>query len=114
MGMYTDPNHIHTSDPGKIEGNVVFTYLDIFDENKKEVAKLKEQYQRGGLGDVEIKKRLIDILENVISPIRTRRREFAKKPEYVEKLLREGTEKTQVIAKETMKKVREVIKINYF
>lgn len=114
MDMYTDPNHIYASDPGKIEGNVVFTYLDIFDEDKEEVEKLKEQYRRGGLGDVKIKKRLIDILENVISPIRTRRQEFAKKPEYVEKLLREGTEKTQVIAKETMKKVREAIKINYF
>ncbi|PJA47404.1 hypothetical protein CO172_01635 [Candidatus Uhrbacteria bacterium CG_4_9_14_3_um_filter_36_7] len=114
MDMYTDPNHIHASDPGKIEGNVVFTYLDIFDEDKEELKKIKEQYRRGGLGDVEIKNRLINILKNVISPIRIRRQEFAKKPEYIEKILREGTEKTQVIAKETMKKVREVIKINYF
>ena len=114
MMMYTDPNHIHASDKGKIEGNIVFTYLDIFDPEKSEVEKLKEHYKRGGLGDVEIKKRLIGVLENVISPIRIKRRELAKSPEFIEKLLREGTEKTRAVAKETMKKVREVIRINYF
>lgn len=114
MMMYTDPDHIHVTDPGKIEGNVVFTYLDIFDPEKSEVEKLKEQYQRGGLGDVVIKKRLIEVLENTLAPIRTRRSEFAKDPEFVENLLREGTKKTQTIAKETMRRVRKVIKIDYF
>lgn len=114
MMMYTDPGHIHANDPGKIEGNVVFTYLDIFDPEKGKVKKLKEHYRCGGLGDVEIKKRLIVVLGNVIAPIRTKRREFAKNPEFVEKLLREGTEKTRKVAKETMRKVREVIKIDYF
>ena len=71
--MYTDPNHIHVSDPGKVEGNVVFTYLDIFDPDKDQVAKLKEQYQHGGLGDVKIKRYLIDVMEAVLEPIRTRR-----------------------------------------
>jgi len=114
MMMYTDPNHIHIDDPGKVNKNVVFTYLDIFDTDKKEVEKLKEHYKNGGLGDVEIKKRLINVLENVIAPIRNKREEFAKNPEFIDKLLREGTEKAREVAKETMRKVREVIKINYF
>ncbi len=114
MMMYTDPNHIHTNDLGKIEGNVVFTYLDIFDLEKTEVEKLKERYKRGGLGDVEIKKRLIGVLENIISPIRTKRKEFEKKDKFVENLLREGTEKTREVARQTMKKVREAVRINYF
>lgn len=114
MMMYTDSGHIHVNDPGKIEGNVVFTYLNIFDQKKSEVEKLKEHYRRGGLGDVEIKKRLIGVLENVIAPIRTKRREFTENPEFIEKLLREGTAKTRKVAKETMRKVREVIKIDYF
>jgi len=114
MSMYTDPNHIHASDSGKVEGNVVFIYLDVFDSDKTEVEKLKEQYRRGGLGDVEVKKRLIGVLEEVIAPIRTRRREFAQNPEFVENLLREGTEETKKIAKRTMQKVRGATKINYF
>lgn len=114
MMMYTDPDHIHINDPGKIEGNAVFTYLDVFDPNKNKVEKLKEHYKKGGLGDVEIKKRLIDVLENVIAPIRARRSEFAKNPEIVEKILCEGTDKTKKIAKEMMKKIREAVKINYF
>jgi len=91
MDMYTDPNHIHVEDKGQVEGNVVFTYLDIFDENKKEVAELKEQYKKGGLGDVVIKKRLIEVLEKLIKPIREKREELAKNPEAVMKILKEGT-----------------------
>jgi len=114
MMMYTDPGHIHLSDPGKVKGNVVFTYLDAFDTDKEEVEKLKREYKHGGLGDVEIKKRLITVLENIISPIRTKRRELANNPELVMEMLRDGTEKTRKIAKETMRKVREAIKIDYF
>lgn len=114
MMMYTDPNHIHADNPGKVEKNVVFTYLDIFDPDKAEVKKLQQHYRRGGLGDVVIKKRLIGILENVIAPIRIRRREFAKNPEYVMEILRDGTRKTREAAKETMRKVREAVKLNYF
>ncbi|MDP1689090.1 MAG: tryptophan--tRNA ligase [bacterium] len=114
MMMYTDPNHIRANNPGKVEGNVVFTYLDIFDLNKIEVEKLKAQYRLGGLGDVEVKKLLIDILENIIAPIRGRREELAKNPKFIENLLQEGTEKARAIAKTTMKKVREKIKIDYF
>jgi len=114
MNMYTDPGHIHVEDAGKVEGNVVFTYLDIFDENKKEVAELKKQYQKGGLGDVVIKKRLIEVLEKTIAPIRQRREELAQNPEVVMEILKEGTEKAREVAKETMRKVRQAVRIDYF
>jgi len=73
MQMYTDPDHIRVSDPGKVEGNTVFTYLDIFDPDTQEVAQLKQQYQKGGLGDVVLKKRLIEVLNAFLDPIRERR-----------------------------------------
>lgn len=114
MNMYTDPNHIHIEDKGKIEGNVVFAYLDIFDSNKEEIILLKDKYKTGGLGDVEIKKRLINVLEKVISPIREKRGELALNPEILNSILEEGTNKMRVIAKETMIEVRKAMKINYF
>lgn len=114
MSMYTDPNHIHVTDPGTVEGNVVFTYLDIFDPDKNEVENLKEQYKKGGLGDVVIKKRLIEVLEKVINPIRSNREELAKNPEKVMKILEEGTQKARIVAKETMAEVKTALKINYF
>jgi len=114
MNMYTDPNHIHVEDSGKVEGNVVFSYLDIFDTNKKDLEDLKEQYRKGGLGDVVIKKRLIHILENIISPIREKREELAKDPDKIMKILEEGTNKARIIAQETMAEVRKVMRINYF
>lgn len=114
MNMYTDPLHIHVEDPGKVEGNVVFTYLDIFDTNRAEIDELKKQYRKGGLGDVVIKKRLIDILENLISPIRTKREELAKNPDEVMKILEEGTKKARLVAQETMAEVKKAMKINYF
>lgn len=113
MSMYTDPDHIKVSDPGKVEGNVVFTYLDIFDPNKDEVAALKEHYQKGGLGDVVLKKRLIDVLENLLGPIRARRQELAKDPNYVMRVLLEGTDKTLRIAEQTMYDVRKVMQLDY-
>lgn len=114
MNMYTDPDHIHVEDKGKVEGNVVFTYLDIFDNNKNELLELKKQYINGGLGDVVIKKRLIEILENIIKPIREKREEFAKNSKEVMKILEEGTKRARVVAKETMAEVKKVMKINYF
>jgi len=114
MNMYTDPNHIHVEDKGKIEGNVVFTYLDIFDPDKKEVTELKKKYQQGGLGDVVIKKRLIEILENIISPIRDKRQELSKDRDAIMKILEDGTQKAREIAKETMVEVKKAMKINYF
>jgi tryptophanyl-tRNA synthetase len=114
MNMYTDPGHIHIEDAGKVEGNVVFTYLDIFDGDKEEVEKLKEQYRKGGLGDVVIKKRLIEVLEKVIEPIRSKREDFAKNPEMVMNILKEGSEKAREIARYTMIEVKKAIKIDYF
>ena len=114
MDMYTDPNHIHVNDPGKVEGNVVFKYLDIFDENKNEVLELKKQYEQGGLGDVVIKKRLIEVLEKIIAPIREKREELAQDPKAVMKILEDGTKHAREIAKETMAEVRKALKIDYF
>jgi tryptophanyl-tRNA synthetase len=114
MSMYTDPKHLHVSDPGSVEGNVVFMYLDIFDHNKDEVAELKAHYQRGGLGDVAIKKRLNNLLQDLIAPIRTRRAVFAQDRAAVMQLLHEGTLRTRQAAAKTMVAVREAMQINYF
>lgn len=114
MGMYTDANHIRVSDPGQVEGNVVFMYLDIFDPNKEEVQTLKEQYQKGGLGDVVLKKRLTTVLNDFLEPIRVRRQEWAKDKAAVMEILHKGTIATQKVAEQTMHEVREVMKLNYF
>lgn len=114
MKMYTDANHIRVSDPGKVEGNVVFTYLDIFDKHKAEVAELKAHYQRGGLGDVTIKKRLITVINDMLEPIRKRRAEFAQDPHAVMNILKEGTQIAQEVAERTMEDVRKVMHLNYF
>jgi len=114
MSMYTDPGHLKVSDPGKIEGNVVFTYLDIFDPNKTEVQELKSHYQKGGLGDVVLKKRLNTILQDLLAPIRTRRQEFAQDPASVLAMLHDGTQRTRAVAAQTMDRVRKAMKINYF
>ena len=114
MNMYTDANHVRVSDPGKIEGNVVFTYLDIFDHNKNEVEELKAHYQRGGLGDVVLKKRLITVLNDLLEPVRQRRQEFAKDPKAVMSILHAGTQEAQKVAEQTMADVRRVMHLNYF
>lgn len=113
MSMYTDPNHVRVEDPGKIEGNVVFNYLDIFDPRKDEIQELKNHYQRGGLGDVKLKRRLIEVLETLIAPIRTRRQEFAKDPRFVMDILLQGSQKTLTVAEQTMKEVRQAVRLNY-
>lgn len=114
MSMYTDPNHVRVSDPGKIEGNVVFMYLDLFDPHKQEIAELKAHYQRGGLGDVVLKKRLTTVLNDMIEPIRTKRKELEKDPAGVMQILKEGTEKAAEVAEQTMRDVKEVVHLNYF
>ncbi len=113
MSMYTDPGHVHVNDPGKIEGNVVFTFLDEFDPDKDEVAALKAHYQRGGLGDVKLKERLIDVLNTFLDPIRTRRAEFAKDPGVVMKIVLDGTKKTYAVAEQTMHDVRKAMYLDY-
>ena len=114
MSMYTDPNHIHVEDPGKVEGNMVFTYLDIFDKDKDKVAELKAEYQKGGLGDVKIKRYLNEVLEAELGPIRARREEFAKDIPAVYAMLKEGSEKANEVANKTLEEVRRAIGVNYF
>ena len=114
MSMYTDPNHIHVEDPGQIEGNTVFTYLDVFDPDKDKVAELKEQYQKGGLGDVKIKRYLNQVLENELAPIRERREKYAQDIDSVYEMLEEGSKKANEKANETLKQVRDAIGLNYF
>lgn len=112
FSMYTDPDHIKVSDPGKVEGNVVFTYLDTFHENKDEVAELKARYRKGGLGDVPIKGLLNDTLQNLLKPIRERRAGL-RRQDLVE-ICAEGTRKAKQIADQTAEEVREAIGINFF
>lgn len=112
--MYTDPKHIHVNDPGAIEGNTVFTYLDIFDPNRKEVLYLKERYRKGGLGDVELKNRLTEILENIIRPIREKREVYARNPKMVMRMLATGTKRARQRALQTTESVRSAMRIDYF
>ncbi|MGJ1030561.1 tryptophan--tRNA ligase [Enterococcus gallinarum] len=114
MSMYTDPNHIHVADPGQVEGNMVFTYLDVFGKDLEKIAVLKEHYRQGGLGDVKIKRYLIDVLEEEFAPIRQRREEFAKDPAEVMNLLKKGSEKAEQVAAQTLAEVKEAMGINYF
>ncbi|MFT8425453.1 MAG: tryptophan--tRNA ligase [Liquorilactobacillus sp.] len=114
MSMYTDPTHIHVEDPGKIDGNMVFTYLDIFDKDKEKVAQLKQEYQAGGLGDVKIKRYLNEVLETKFGPIRERRAEFAKDIPAVYDILKEGSARANAVAEQTLSEVRAAIGVNYF
>ncbi|MBF7683038.1 tryptophan--tRNA ligase [Acinetobacter sp. B5B] len=104
--MYTDPNHLRVEDPGQVEGNIVFAYLDAFDPNKEEVEELKAHYRRGGLGDGTVKKRLEAVLKELIEPIRDRRNELAKDPDYIIDVLKAGTEKCQIITQNTLNEVK--------
>ena len=114
MSMYTDPTHIKVEDPGHIEGNTVFTYLDAFAEDKEKVEEMKEQYQKGGLGDMKVKRYLNEVLQAELEPIRNRRIEYSKDEEQVYQMLKEGSEKARAVAAQTLKEVRDAIGINYF
>ncbi len=114
MSMYTDPNHIHVEDPGNVEGNMVFTYLDVFGEEKAYIEELKNHYRQGGLGDVKIKRYLIDVLEATFGPIRARREELAKDPEYVISVLQQGSEKAREVSAQTLSEVKQAMGIQYF
>lgn len=114
LSMYTDPTHLHIEDPGKIEGNIVFTYLDIFDQDKNKVEELKEHYQRGGLGDVTVKKYLFEVLDNLLLPIRNRRIEFAKNSDYVMRILKDGTNDVLEVADQTLGQVKKSMLLDYF
>ena len=114
MSMYTDPNHIHVEDPGKVEGNTVFTYLDVFDPDKDKVAELKAEHQKGGLGDVKIKRYLNKVLEAELAPIRERREKYAQDEDAIYEMLLEGSKKANTVANETLEQVRDAIGLNYF
>ncbi len=114
MSMYTDPNHIRVEDPGCVEGNTVFTYLDAFCKDKEHLEELKAHYRRGGLGDVKIKRYLNEVLEEELAPIRERRLELEENKEYLYEVLRKGSEKARAVAAQTLKEVREAMGIEYF
>jgi tryptophanyl-tRNA synthetase len=105
--MFTDPAHLRIDDPGQVDGNVVFTYLDAFDDDRAALEELKAQYRRGGLGDSKIKRRLEDILQALIGPIRERRAHLAKDPAYVLDVVRRGTEKARSRTEATKREVIE-------
>ena len=112
--MYTDPTRIHSTDPGHLEGNPVFTYLDAFgsEEDDKQVANYKEKYREGKIGDVEVKKFLAEVLNKFLVPIRKRRSEFEKQPDFVGKLLTEGTEKARGEATRTLDLVKKAVRLS--
>ena len=112
--MYTDPNHLRVEDPGQVEGNIVFTYLDAFDPNKEEVEELKAHYRRGGLGDGTVKKRLEGVLKELITPIRERRMELAKDPDYIMDILKTGTDKCRDITQQTLDEVKSGLGVFHF
>ena len=103
--MYTDPGHIRVDDPGRVEGNAVFAFLDAFDPEVGEVMKLKEHYQRGGLGDMKLKNRLDGILQEVLRPIRERREKLASDPGYILDIIRAGTDKSRETTEQTKREI---------
>ena len=122
MSMYTDPNHIKVEDPGKVEGNMVFTYLDVFssDEQIKKysdfntLSDLKNKYKSGGLGDVVIKKILYNVLEEILTPIREKRKYYEENIDKVYEILKEGTLTANEKANKTLEEVKKALMINYF
>ena len=123
MSMYTDPDHLKITDPGKVEGNCVFTYLDAFSRPEhfakylpeyENLDALKDHYRRGGLGDVKCKKLLIAVLEEMLEPIRERRKYYEQHIEEVYNILRKGSDEARATAQETLEEVRRAMRINYF
>ena len=123
MSMYTDPDHVRVEDPGKIEGNTVFTYLDAFSTEEHfakflpeyaNLDELKAHYKRGGLGDVKVKKFLNNVLQDVLEPIRERRHYWEQRIPEVYEILRAGSQAAEAAAAETLHDVREAMRINYF
>ncbi len=112
--MYTDPKRIRATDPGTVEGNPVFVYHDNFNSDKAEVEDLKRRYREGTVSDVEVKTRLLEVLEEFLVPIRERRAELAAKPRLVDELLAAGSERGRREATETLREVRQAMKLDYF
>ena len=114
MKMYTDPTRIRATNPGHIEGNVVFIYHDAFNPNKNEVAEMKEKYKKGKISDVEVKEKLSETLNDFLEPIRKKRKEYEKDLSEVQNIIVKGVEKGREIAAQTLSKVRRAMKIDYF
>lgn len=123
FSMFTDPTHIKVSDPGKLEGNTVFTYLDAFCRPEyfaeflpdyANLQELKDHYTRGGLGDMKVKRFLNSVLQAELEPIRNRRKEYQKDIPYVYEILKKGSEKAEAVAEKTLQEVKASMKINYF
>ena len=123
MSMYTDPSHINIADPGHVEGNMVFTYLDAFSKQEdfaeflpeyQNLEEMKEHYKRGGLGDVKCKKFLLKVMENMLSPIRAERKLWENRISDVYDILYQGTEKAKETTNATLEEVRDAMRINYF
>ncbi len=123
MKMFTDPNHLKITDPGNVENNTVFTYLDAFCSDEMftkylpeypNLDALKDHYRKGGLGDVKVKRFLANVLNDCLEPIRTKRKELEQNIPYIYEVLKEGTTYARSVAQETLKEVKESMKINYF
>src|SRR5713226_6770070 len=114
MAMYTDPKRIRATDPGTVEGNPVFVYLDNFDPNKAQVDDLKARYREGKVGDVEVKRTLLAAIEAFLRPIRERRAEYGAKPKLVDEILAGGSERARKEAAQTLHEVRAAMKLDYF
>ena len=121
--MFTDPDHLRVDDPGKVEGNAVFTYLDAFSTDNdfanywpdyKNLDELKDHYRRGGLGDMKCKKFLNQVLNKELEPMRVRRHEFEKDIPEIYNILKKGTEQAREVAAQTMDEVRHAMRIDYF
>lgn len=114
QGMFTDPGHLRVADPGKVEGNVVFAFLDAFDPDVEAVAALKDHYRRGGLGDVALKRRLEPLLQELLAPVRARREAHAKDPAAVFEMLKTGTARAREVAARTLDEVKRSMGLAYF
>jgi tryptophanyl-tRNA synthetase len=110
--MFTDPSHLRANDPGQVEGNVVFAYLDAFDADQRTVADLKVRYTRGGLGDATIKQRLVEVLDSLLTPIRERRAALAEDLGYVRTVLNEGTARARAITDSVSTDVRRALSLD--
>lgn len=108
-GMYTDPGHLRVEDPGKVEGNPVFIYLDAFDGDTEKLVEMKEHYKRGGLGDSVVKKRLLEVLDAFLRPVREKRNALSQDPKYVLNILKEGSHRAANVAEKTLQEVKKVM-----
>lgn len=120
MGMYTDPNRVHGDEPGDVEGNPVFVYLDAFirevksQSAKVKVEEYKEKYKKGKVKDIEVKDFLVEVLEEFLQPLRTRRKKYEKEVGFVDKIIKEGTARARAEAQKTLEEVKSAMKINYY